>query len=77
VFLIPEKTPRKAAETKMAIKLQAAKDALYYTVTAWIKEHDVNCPENIYQSDNVIANAYTLIEDICNIVGYAKVEEDE
>ena len=70
-------TDRKVAETEIALKLQAAKDALYDTVTAWIKKHDVNCSENIHQSDNVIANAYTLIEDICNIVGYAKVEEDE
>lgn len=47
---------------------------LFKLCQKFIKEQGIGCPETIYQTDWVIENAYTFIEDICNIVGY---EEDE
>ena len=42
----------------------------------FITDNQITCPETIYQTDHVIANAYKLIEDICDIVGY-EVDEDD
>lgn len=36
----------------------------------FIKKQKISEPETIYQTDNVIINAYEFIEGICNIVGY-------
>jgi hypothetical protein len=47
---------------------------LWQTCIDFIKEQTINCPETIYQTDWVIENAYGLIEDICDIVGY---QDDE
>ena len=43
----------------------------------YIKEHEISCPEAICQRDCIIENAYNLIEQICDIVGYHKYSEDE
>lgn len=43
----------------------------------FIEEHHISCPEVIYQSDRVIENAYQLIEDLADQVGYYDYPEDE
>ena len=43
----------------------------------FIEEQRISCPECIHQTDRVIENAYDLIEDICNIVGYFEYEDEE
>lgn len=43
----------------------------------FIEQYNINFPEQIYQSDRVIENAYEFIEDICNIVGYKEYEDEE
>lgn len=43
----------------------------------FVIEQDIWSPETIYQSDRVIENAYKLIQDICDIVGYVPCEDDE
>ena len=42
----------------------------------FILENEISCPENIYQSDRVILNSQEFIEKICELVGYAEVNED-
>ena len=46
------------------------------TCKAFIKAQEIRCPEDIYQSDRVIENAYEFIESICNILGYLPSEDD-
>jgi hypothetical protein len=43
----------------------------------FIREHRITHPETIYQSDRVIEHAYELIENICNVVGYADLGEED
>ena len=40
----------------------------------FIKEQEIRCSETVYQTDRVIENAYSFIEDICNVVGYHEEE---
>lgn len=42
----------------------------------FIRDHRISHPEQIYQTDKIIEDAYEFIEEICNIVGYV-VENDE
>ncbi len=42
----------------------------------FIDEQDIHCGETIYQSDRVIENAYTFIEEICNILGYKDIDDE-
>ncbi|WP_316200864.1 MULTISPECIES: hypothetical protein [unclassified Bradyrhizobium] len=44
---------------------------------AFIKTQRIECTEDVYQSDHVIVNAYEFIAGICEIVGYAKPEEED
>lgn len=46
-------------------------------VEQFIADQRIYCPETIYQSDRVIINAYEFIEELCNVVGYLKDDEDE
>ncbi len=48
---------------------------LYAVVERFIIDNGIHCPETIYQMDHVIGNAYDFIEEVCNIVGYASLEE--
>ena len=50
---------------------------LFALCQKFIEKHNIWGDETIYQTDHVIENAYELIEDICNIVGYAKLEDEE
>lgn len=43
----------------------------------FIDKQNISFPERIYQSDNVIVNAFEFIQGICEIVGYKAVDEDE
>jgi hypothetical protein len=52
-------------------------EALFETVTKFIDDHRISCPEAITQNDEVITNAYDLIESLCEIVGYYEYDEDE
>jgi len=52
------------------------REKLWNVCKDFIEKQDINCPERIHQSDNVIINAYQLIEDIANIVGYVKINEE-
>lgn len=36
----------------------------------FIEKQKVNGPETVAQSDRVIENAYALLKDICDLVGY-------
>lgn len=43
-------------------------------VEDFIKKQEITCAETIWQTDWVIENAYKLIEDLCETVGYAGEE---
>lgn len=42
----------------------------------FIKAQEIGAPETIYQTDWVIENAYTFIEDICEVVGYEEYDDE-
>jgi hypothetical protein len=48
---------------------------LYKICLEFIEKQKITCPETIYQSDRVIRNAYEFIQEICEVVGYAKYKE--
>lgn len=43
---------------------------------AFLDKHHVSCAETIHQTDYVIENAYGLIEDLAEVVGYYQYPED-
>ena len=53
------------------------RDELLEVCMKFIQDNQINCRENIYQSDRVVLNAQEFIERICDVVGYYDVEEDE
>jgi hypothetical protein len=52
------------------------KDELWNVCFNFIQEHEIYCPEDVYQSDRVVLNAQEFIEKICDVVGYCEVEEE-
>jgi hypothetical protein len=52
-------------------------DKIYDIIVQFRDEHYITCEETIYQSDEVIENAYDFICDLMNIVGYNKIKDDE
>ena len=46
-------------------------------VERFIVLHRINCPETIYQVDDVIEGACEFIEELCDIAGYLDCNEDE
>ncbi len=50
---------------------------LYDLCKDFIKDNEIGCEEDIYQSDRVGANALELIEQICEILGYYEPEDEE
>jgi hypothetical protein len=50
---------------------------LFRVVVRFIEKNNIHCAETIYQSDHVIQNAYEFIEELCDIVGYTKTEDDD
>jgi hypothetical protein len=49
---------------------------LFELCQKFIHNQRITCSEDIYQSDRVIENAYTFIEDICDIVGYMETDDE-
>ena len=43
----------------------------------FVKDQAITCAETIYDSDRVIENAYSFIEDVCDIVGYDEFEDED
>jgi hypothetical protein len=43
---------------------------LHSVCKKFIEENNITCSESVYQNDKVILNAYSFIEQICDIVGY-------
>lgn len=56
--------------TEDEIRIEAVRE-----IRAFVEKQDITCAEAIYQTDNVIQNAYEFIERLADIVGYK--EEDE
>ena len=50
---------------------------LYNLCKQFIQKHYIYCAETIYQSDRIIENATEFIEQICNVVGYEPLEDDD
>lgn len=61
--------------------LSIKEQELMARVKKFIDDEQITCREAIYQSDNVILNAYDFIDDLCEIAGYydcsAERAEDE
>ena len=43
----------------------------------FIRENQITCDETIYQCDWVEENAPDFIREICEIVGYCRVDDEE
>ena len=52
-------------------------DALTKLCVKFFEDNSISCAESIAQSDRVIENAYDLLEDIGELIGYVEYEEDE
>jgi len=50
---------------------------LYDLCKKFVDENDIYCAETVYQMDRVIHNGYDLIADICRIISYKEIEDDE
>lgn len=48
---------------------------LFRLCEEFIIDNEITCPESVYQVDAVMGNAYEFIEEICNIIGYASIED--
>ena len=59
------------------LELEIKKEKLWAKCKEWIEEHEVLCAEAIYQNDGVVLALPDLAETICEIVGYAKLKDDE
>jgi hypothetical protein len=51
--------------------------ALWQHCVAFIETQDIYSRETVYQSDRVIENGYVFIADVCEIVGYVELEDEE
>jgi len=50
-------------------------NALFALCRNFILDQRIRCAETIYQADRVIENAYTFIENVCDVVGYDDASE--
>ena len=50
-------------------------EQLLAIVHEFIRENRIYCVETIHQTDRVIENAYYLIQQLCDVVGY--LEDDD
>ena len=57
--------------------MKTKEQELFALCKAFIEQHNITCPETVYQVDSVIVDAYGLIEGICDIVGYIEEDQDE
>ena len=59
------------------LEFEGKKELLWRKCKEWIEKEEVLCAEAIYQNDGVNLALPDLAEIVCDIVGYAKVKEDE
>jgi hypothetical protein len=52
-------------------------DKLYQIVADFIDEQNIWGDECVYQCDRVIENAYVFIAQLCDVVGYKELEEED
>lgn len=50
---------------------------LWDTVVAFVEEHEITCPESIYQRDNMYELSPQLLEALCDEVGYFEFEDED
>lgn len=50
---------------------------LYDLCKKFVKDQTIWGPECVYQSDRVIENAYVFIAEICDVVGYEPLPDEE
>lgn len=50
---------------------------LYDIVEQFIEDQNIWGDECVYQSDHVIENAYAFITELCDIVGYKELEDED
>lgn len=67
----------KLATTAISEQKSEQEEKLTAILRAFLDKHHVSCPECIHQSDRVIENAYGLIEELADVVGYYQYPEDE
>lgn len=48
---------------------------LFRVCEQFIMDNQITCPETIWQCDGVVGNVYEFIEEICNVIGYASIED--
>ena len=51
-------------------------DKLYELVKQFINKNNIYDELDVYQNDRVIANSYDFVADLCNVVGYKKLEDE-
>jgi len=52
-------------------------DKLYKIVEDFIEEQNIWGDECVFQSDRVIENAYEFIAQLCNVVGYKELKDED
>jgi len=61
----------------MSTPTQQDLQRLWDHCAAFIQAQNIWCPESVYQSDRVAENSFEMIEGVCDIVGYAAVDDVE
>lgn len=56
---------------------QEQQQALAKVCLDFVNKHRITCPESIYQVDSIIVDSTTLVEEICNVVGYVTDDDEE
>jgi hypothetical protein len=58
-------------------KVEVDKDKLLQICENFIKDQRIHCAETIYQTDRVIENSYVFIQEICDLVGYMPLDDED
>ena len=53
------------------------KSKLWQVCEQFVTHQNISCAETVYQTDRVIENAYKFIEQVCDVVGYAPLDDEE
>lgn len=64
----------KAAPSRKLVEKATGLDS---KIRAFIEKHNLTCPESIFQRDRPQEDAASLVAELCEIVGYKKVEDEE
>lgn len=72
---------RRIIEENEDLKLKSVteidkRNQLFDLCKKYCDDHEISCAEMIYDTDDIITDAYEFIEKICDIVGYYKHPED-